>query len=281
VQVADLRRLRSGARAAEVFSYPFPGTWYLIPQVTRPPFDNVKVRRAVAHALDRANLVKVAQGFATPAHAMIPPGFPGAIDDPRIRALQRFDPRAAMDELRGTPFEGGRRWPRIVLSLRDEGLGAKPLAEAVQATLLEQLNMYAELQVLEARVFRERLWKHDLQFIWVRWFMDYPDPHNEYFDTFYGAKTTGRRQAWTSSAFDREVEAARGTRDPAARLAHYARAEEILQTEVAYIPVAWVVRWAAAKPTVRGLQVNRRGERVVDGNTYADMLRHIYKVEPG
>jgi ABC-type oligopeptide transport system substrate-binding subunit len=280
IQLADLRRLRSGQRAREVFSYPFPGTWYLIPQVSRPPFDHVRVRRAVAHALDRVNLVKVAQGFATPAHAMIPPGFPGAIDDPRIRALQRFDTKAAMDELRGTPFEGGRRWPRIVLSLRDESFGAKPLAEAVQATLLEHLNMYAELQVLEASVFRERLWRHDLQFVWIRWFMDYPDPHNEYFDTFYGGKTTGRRQAWTSDAFDREVEAARGTRDPARRLAHYAKAEEILQTDVAYIPVAWVVRWAAAKATVRGLQKNRRGEPIVDGNTYADMLRHIYMVEP-
>src|SRR5207247_10982494 len=57
------------------------------------------------------------------------------------------------------------------------------------------LNMQTDLEVLEPRVFRERLWKQDLQFVWIRWFMDYPDPHNEYFDTFYGKKTTGKRQA--------------------------------------------------------------------------------------
>src|SRR3989442_1785106 len=195
----------------EVFRYPFPGTWYLIPQVTKPPFDNLKVRRAVAHAIDRANIVKVAQGFAIPAHAMIPPGFPGALDDPKIKAIQHFDAKLAMAQLRGTPFEGGKNWPKVTLTMRDEALGSKPLAEAVQSVLLEHLNMKTDLEVLEPRVFRERLWKQDLQFVWIRWFMDYPDPHNEYFDTFYGKKTTGKRQAWVNDAFDRELEAGRSS----------------------------------------------------------------------
>src|SRR2546427_3917886 len=51
----------------------------LLPQVTKAPFDNLNVRRAVAHAIDRENVVRVAQGFAIPAHAMIPPGFPRAL----------------------------------------------------------------------------------------------------------------------------------------------------------------------------------------------------------
>jgi len=64
LQVADLKRLQADPRASrQVFRYPFPGTWYLLPQVTKPPFDNLKVRRAVAHAVDRENVVKVAQGF--------------------------------------------------------------------------------------------------------------------------------------------------------------------------------------------------------------------------
>src|SRR5207247_647744 len=164
LQVGDLKRLQSNPKTGrEVFRYPFPGTWYLLPQVTKRPFDNIKVRRAVAHAIDRENVVKVAQGFAVPAHAMIPPGVPGPLDG-----------------------------PKITLSMREQALGSKPLAEAVQAVLLEHLGMRTELEVLEPRVFLERVWKQDLQFIWISWFMDYPDPHNEYFDTFYGKKTTGR-----------------------------------------------------------------------------------------
>jgi len=282
LQAGDLRRLQSDSRAAkDVFRYPFPGTWYLLPQVTKAPFDNVKVRRAVGHAIDRENVVKVAQGLAIPAWSMIPPGFPGAVDTPKIKAIQRFDKKAAMEMLKGTPFEGGKNWPKITLSMRDEALGAKSLAEAVQAVLLENLNMKTELEVLEPRVFRERLWKQDLQFVWIRWFMDYPDPHNEYFDTFYGKKTTGKRQAWTNAAFDKELEAGRDTRDTAKRMAHYAKAEEIMQTDVGYVPVAWVVRYAAAKPWVKGIEKNKKGEFVIDGNIYVDMLQHIYIVEKG
>ncbi len=280
LQTGDLKRLSSDPKTEkQVFRFPFPGTWYLLPQVTKPPFDNVKVRRAVAHAIDRESVVKVSQGFAIPAHSMIPPGFPGALDDPKIRAIQKFDPKLALAQLKGTPFEGGKNWPRITLSMRDEALGAKPLGEAVQAVLLENLNMKTELEVLEPRVFRERLWKQDLQFVWIRWFMDYPDPHNEYFDTFYGKKTTGRRQAWVNDAFDKELEAGRDTRDSKRRLQNYAKAEELLQTDVGYVPVAWVVRYAAAKPYVRGLEKNRQAEYVVDGNIYVDMLPHIYMVE--
>src|SRR5712664_713025 len=77
LQSGDLKRLQADPRAGrDVFRYPFPGTWYLLPQVTKAPFDDVKVRRAVGHAIDRVNVVKVSQGFAIPAHSMIPPGFP-------------------------------------------------------------------------------------------------------------------------------------------------------------------------------------------------------------
>ena len=48
LQSGDLKRLQSDPRMRkDVFRYPFPGTWYLLPQVTKPPFDNVKVRQAV------------------------------------------------------------------------------------------------------------------------------------------------------------------------------------------------------------------------------------------
>jgi oligopeptide transport system substrate-binding protein len=282
LQSGDLKRLQSDPRMSkDVFRYPFPGTWYLLPQTTKPPFDNLKVRQAVSHAIDRENVVKVSQGFAVPAWSMIPPGFPGAVDDPKIKAIQRYDKKAALEALKGTPYEGGKNWPKITLSMREEGLGSKPLAEAVQAVLLDTLNMKTDLEVLEQRVFRDRLWKQDLQFIWIRWFMDYPDPHNEYFDTFYGKKTTGRRQAWVNDAFDRELEAGRDTRDQKKRLEHYKKAEEIMQQDVGYVPVAWVLRYAAKKPWVGGVEKNKAGEFVVDGNIYVDMLQHVYITEKG
>src|SRR5438067_12265677 len=77
LQTGDLKRLQTDPRTEkQVFRYPFPGTWYLTPQVTKPPFDNLQVRRAVAHAIDRERVVKRAEGVAIAAHALIPTGFP-------------------------------------------------------------------------------------------------------------------------------------------------------------------------------------------------------------
>ena len=184
--------------------------------------------------------------------------------------------------LKGTPFEGGKNWPKITLTMRDEALGAKPLAEAVQAVLLDNLNMKTDLEVLEQRVFRERLWKQDLQFVWIRWFMDYPDPHNEYFDTFYGKKTTGRRQAWVNDAFDKELEAGRDTRDP-----KQAPRGTTRRPRRSCRPTSATCRWPGwcatprPKPWVKGIEKNKAGEFVVDGNIYVGMLEHIYMVEKG
>ncbi len=75
----------------------------------------------MSQAIDRSEVVKVSQGLAIPAWSMIPPGFPGAIDDAKIKAIQKFDKKAALDHLKGTPFEGGKNWPKITLAMRDEG----------------------------------------------------------------------------------------------------------------------------------------------------------------
>jgi ABC-type oligopeptide transport system substrate-binding subunit len=178
VPPGDLQRLQADVNVSQQVSrYFYPGTFYLVPQVVTPPFDHLKVRQAVSHAIDRRIIAeRVSQGFGIPAHGMIPPGLPGHFDDEALQQLQRFDPKLALDSLKGTPYEGGKHWPKIVISMRDEPYAAKPMAEGIQAMLQEVLHMSTELEVLEPRVFRERLWKQDLQVIWIRWFMDYPDP---------------------------------------------------------------------------------------------------------
>ena len=55
---------------------------------------------------------------------MIPPGFPGAIDDAKIKAIQKFDKKAALEQLKGTPFEGGKNWPKITLTHARRGARA-------------------------------------------------------------------------------------------------------------------------------------------------------------
>jgi peptide/nickel transport system substrate-binding protein len=55
---------------------PIAATFYLVLDTTRPPFDDVRARRAVNYAVDRANVARLADGTAKPTCQVLPPNFP-------------------------------------------------------------------------------------------------------------------------------------------------------------------------------------------------------------
>jgi ABC-type oligopeptide transport system substrate-binding subunit len=286
VPPSELKRIQRDPKLSkELIPYDAPITWYLTPQVTHPPFDDLRVRRAVSHAIDRKTIAeKVIQGMGMPAYAYIPPGLPGyivAAKYPKFLEIQRFDPKLAMESLKGSKYEGGKNWPKVTLTMREEGPGNLPksMAEAIQAMLAQHLKMNVDLDILEQRVFRERLWKIDLQFIFIRWFADYPDPHNEYYDTLYSKLAGGRRQAWSNAEFDALLEKGREELDGNKRLEIYMQAEEVLQRDVGYVPVIWGLFFGMFKPWVHGQPRNSREQIMVDGNIYRWAREHMYIVE--
>ena len=285
VPASDLKRLQNDPKLSkELVQYDAPITWYLIPQVTHPPFDDLRVRQAVSHAIDRKIIAeKVIQGQGIPAHAYIPPGLPGYVDAakyPKFLEIQKFDPKLAMASLQGSKYESGKNWPKITLTMRgDEGTNPKAMAEAIQAMLAQHLKMNVELDILEQRVFRERLWKLDLQFIFIRWFADYPDPHNEYYDTLYSKLASGRRQAWSNAQFDTLLEKGREELDWNKRLELYMQAEEVLQQDVGYVPVVWGLFFGLFKPWVQGVPRNSQEKVIIDSNIYRWFREHMYILE--
>jgi YVTN family beta-propeller protein len=65
--------------ASEVHQSPLPRTTYLFLNTRVPPFDDVRVRRAVNYAVDRAGVVRALGGpdRAQPTCQLLPPGFSG------------------------------------------------------------------------------------------------------------------------------------------------------------------------------------------------------------
>jgi ABC-type oligopeptide transport system substrate-binding subunit len=282
VPASDLVRFQEDPELSEQLKqYVYPGIWMLVPSNNQEPFQNdevgLQVRRALSHAVDRDRLGTLTNGLTTAAYGMVPTGVFGYIDDPEIAAIQAYDPELAMELLVGTPYEGGQNWPEITMHMRgqEEIYNSDIMANDIVAQLQENLGMSVNIQVWPEASWRPELFKNEFQLVWIRWWLDYPDPNNTYGDMFYSQKSSGKRQAWSNAEFDDLVNQGRAAPDPEARLEIYKQAERVIQEDVGYIPVVYRVDQYAFKPWVQGVAVNRQGFTVPDGNIYVNMLSQV------
>lgn len=273
----DLTRVQSDpVLSKEVIRYVYPGIWYMVPEVDKEPFDMLEVRTAVSHCIDRDRVVAVTNGQGQPMTSLMPPGLFAHFNDDEIASIQAYDPEKAMAALEGTPYEGGQNWPEVVMSLRSEAHNSQIMAEDLAAQINEVLNMDVQINVMEQAAFREAMWNRGLQLIFIRWFHDYPDPNNLYFDIFYSKRDTGLRQAWSNDEFDELTILGKEQANPEDRLATYRKCEIILQEDRGYIPVTYRVSYYVFKPWVKGLPINQQGSPVPNGNIYVSMFNSLY-----
>jgi ABC-type oligopeptide transport system substrate-binding subunit len=277
---ADYVRFRDDPNlSTQLHQYIYPGIWMLLPSNGVAPFDSLEVRKALSHAIDRDRLVTVTEGLVQPAHCMVPQGVYGFFQDPAVDEIQKFDPALAKEALVGTPYEGGANWPEITILMRgeEEIYNSDIMLNDIIAQLDENLGMKVEIVSLTEQAFRDRFYTNTDQLVWIRWWYDYPDPDNGYFDMFYGQKPAGsKRQAWSNAEFDAVIVEAKAVLDPDARLELYKQAETIIQNDVGYIPVVYRLDVYAFKPWVKGISVNSQGFTVPDGNIYVRAKTHYY-----
>jgi len=282
VGAADLPRFQEDPELASLLrQYVYPGIWMLLPSNGIVPFDDLRVRQALSHAIDRERIVTVTGGLALPATSMVPIGVYGHIEDAEISAIQAYDPELAMSMLVGTPYEGGQNWPDVTVLVRgNEGqLNSNLMIEDIADQLQTTLGMSIQVNELVEQPFRDALNANQSALVWIRWWYDYPDPDNGYYDMFYGGKPAGsKRQAWENDEFDRIAIEAKGVLDPDARLALYVECERIIQEDVGYIPVVYRVDQNAFKLWVQNVPSNSLGFSVPDGNIYVRALTQ-YRIE--
>ena len=243
------------------------GTWALFPQTTVRPFDDVRVRRAAAHAVDRHRLVEIVSGRALPATSLLPPGFPAHVGTPDVAGLQSFDVGAALDALKDTPFSGGGNWPPVTLLMRQEDPDSELLGRDVAAQLEENLGMSVSVTALDPAAFDAALRQRRAGLIWLRSWYATPDPADAYGRLFSGVDTAGPT-TWRSADLDALLAGALGEVDLRRRLARYAQGEHLLQQEVAYVPAVYPVSWYLVKPWVTGTPVDQAGWPLLADRVY-------------
>ena len=276
---ADYERFSSDPELSSLIQpFVYPGVWMLLPQVTIAPFDDIRVRTALSHAIDRSRLEQITLGLLSPAACLIPPGVFGYLDDPALAEIQKFDPALAMEALVGTPYEGGQNWPEMTMYMRsnEEQYNADIMANDIVAQIQENLGWQIQIQIIPTNNWTAQLTQLEWPLVMIRWWYDYPDPNNGYGDMFYSRKNSGRRQAWSNDEFDDLVIAGKEEGDNAKRLEIYHQAETIMQEDRGYIPLVYRTDMNVFKPWVKGLKTNEGGFLVPNTNIYRSLEKDIY-----
>lgn len=218
---------------------------YLNFNTTQPPFDNVKVRRALAMAIDRVALAtNIYAGARQPAPTFVPPGCAGYTPP----AGQKLDYAAARALLAEAGYPGGRGLPPIAMQTINDDRGPK-IAEAIQAMWRRELGVEITIEPFEQKTLLQNMQSLHFTLGLNGWSADFDDPI-----TFLGIFTTGNGNNWTgwsNKAYDQLLDQAANTADPAARFALLQKAEVILLDEAPIAPFVFGVRNYLIHPAVR------------------------------
>jgi ABC-type oligopeptide transport system substrate-binding subunit len=274
IPAAEVDRFKNDAKLkTQTFPYVNPFTRFLVPDTGHPPFDILEVRKATLLSVDKDRLVKqVGKGVNTVAYAMTAPGVFGYFDDTdnKLKNLQKFDPKAAMDALKGTKFEGGRNWPKVTLTYNSADVDIPAgTPEEIARQIKESIGMDIQIEPLEAKVWNARRFALDVQFLLYRWFQDYPDPHDQYYLVWSLHNPGAARQSYNDPTFDDLCKKAAAETDKQKRLDLYYQAETRIQTQFAYMPLYWQTINYAIKPWVTGIPKNKQGYLVPNNNIFA------------
>lgn len=246
--------------------YPAFTTFYMFFDVRTPPFDDLRVRQAFSHAIDREAISNaVMQGLEVPAYTMLPGGFPcSQADDPEIRAIQAYDPERAKALMAEAGYADGAGFPGFELWTRQGQVVTE--AEAIQRMLKDTLGVDVTPKDQERSFFMDRLAAYEIPVGIVQWVQDYSDPTN-----FLDWWASGSRHSWQNERFIELINQARGELDPETRCQMYQEAERILIEDVGGVFIGHPVEGILWSDRLGGLRVSKDGVRRNSYLTWVDV----------
>jgi len=222
--------------------------FWIVFRVNSPPLDNVKLRQAIAQAIDRNAFVdQVFAGEATPATTFIPKGMHGY--SPGL-GTQRFDVAQARASLAASGLSGKQL--SLTYSYDQTSDFAKATAKFVHDQLKTNLGIELNLQALDANTLASRVDAGQFQITGPRgWTADYPDPA-DWYDIFL-TTSSNDLPFWQSQQYDNFVSVARTDVQASRRDQEYLQAQSMLVGEAPVAFLAQTVSWYLVKPYVRGV----------------------------
>lgn len=237
-----------------IVSGPRVGTYYYHINQAIKPFEDVRVRRAVQHAIDRQLLLETLYyGTGTIAKGIMAPGLAGYNPDLSGFPYDKEKAKALLAEA-GYPDGFEMQISQIV-----DSPSTLKINEAVQAMLAEIGIKVEILQMDEAAWFGTRR-EGKLPMYHTNWSADFNDPDNFIYTFFATKNSVARSFNYGNKQVQAELERARTMIVPEERYALYRELEEtIVYEDAAWIPLFHLNHLFVVQPRVKNFKVSWNG----------------------
>jgi len=236
--------VRALTQARDIALSPSPGSRWMSLQmrVDRPPFDNIKLRQAMAYAINRKHMVDIiTNGKAPVAEGFTPPG------------LWWYDPN-----LKSYPYDPDKSKALIAelgsLAQAEMQLATQPVPIYQQVTQLAQEQLKAvglkvNIVPVSMNDWYPMLIQGAISFLPIRW-TQRPDPDG-LFTYLFDSKSSGNSSRYKNPEVDQLLAEARSITDQSARIPLYFQAQELMTHDLPYIPLFFSIEFAAMQSNVR------------------------------
>ncbi|HEX6473576.1 MAG TPA: peptide ABC transporter substrate-binding protein [Candidatus Limnocylindria bacterium] len=210
---------------------------------TRPPFDDARVRRAFALALDRTRLVPLAEGAGgDPASSVVPPAlWPEGLEDDLphdVAEAQRLLDQAG--------YVDRQDLGEIVVA--DVGLGVGPAVEVWR----DELRAQVTVESMDFADYLVALEDDPPQIFTINWIADYPSPYALY-SLLLLPRAASNYGGWADATFVELLQAASAAEGDAAQAAAYGEVDAYVDEQAPIIPWSYPTSWWLVRPGLRGL----------------------------
>jgi len=246
-------KVTAAARLPGFHYSPVFATYFYRFNVTRPPLNDPRVRRALALAVDKESIARyLLRAGQRPARGFVPPLLPTytPVEGPG------YDPAEARRLLAAAGFPGGRGFPRLEV-LYNTSDAHQLIAEALQHMWQTHLGIRIDLLNQEWKVYLDSVARLQYDIGRSSWSADYNDPM-----TFLDMFVTGggnNRTGWSHPRYDELIRLAAREADAARRQTLLQEAERILVCdEMPILPLYFFVNVYLVDPRVIGVYDNSR-----------------------
>ena len=243
-------------------SDPLAATEMVEVNVTRQPFDDVRVRTAFALAVDREALVRsVLRDGSRAASSLCVPGSgpaPGYVPRERIP----YDPARARALLAAAGYPRGAGFPPVSLNFTSGKQNDQALVEAIQAMWEKELQVRVTLKSMEEKVRLDTMRTKDYQLMLFSW-VDVNDP--VMLLQLYLGSSPNNFTNWSSPDFDREFTAAGQSATDAERWRHLQNADALVSRELPCLPLYHSNQDYLVRLSVHGWEANAVGVHPLNG----------------